>query len=130
METSNISTIFALIMLAAGVYFVYLFIMGRSKKKFPDTCLIFPKGAKFQDCADPEGYVDYIAPRLLIFGIVLLVIGGFDLADASFGLLESWTASLSTLMQILIAEFISVVLPLAALIWFAVCLNKAQKNLW
>ena len=125
---SGFELYFNIITMAYGVYAMYTAIkLWKLKKLFPNQ-LLMPKDSKPGDCLDEEGYVDYVKPRLLIFGIVLTVVGGICLVDSK------WQISAMLFSNAEKANFYlvegGIVLSLIALAWYVVCGMKARKLFW
>lgn len=126
----NFNLLFGLITTGCGIYCLYLWIRIRRLGKLPEGCFLIPKGCKSDECVDEEEYRQLLQPRLLIFSLFISVVGFFTLADAAFGLLETWTAAMSVGMRLLIMELATCIIPLVVVIWFGLDLRRIQKKLW
>lgn len=105
--------------LAAGAYCLYTFFRLRRECMLFDNKLLYPGDCKYQDCADPEGFMDFIQYRILILGAFLLVCGIFFLLNCyvfSFDLL--WI------------DIAQVAIPILGFAWYVVVQRKAAKSFW
>lgn len=130
MNTDSMMLLFDVIFLAYGAYSLYVWFRLKKTGKMPEKCLLQSQGLPMDRCLDPEGYVEFLRPRVLVFGILLLAFGGFCIADTLYGLLNTWLAGMELLPQLLIASLVTWLLPLGILIWFAVSLRRIQNKLW
>lgn len=130
MDMENVLLLFTVVMLAYGLYCLYLWVKIHRSGQMPEKSLILSQDFPMKRCIDPAEYLRYMKPRLLIFGIAITVFGLFCLADAALGLLDGWTAGFSTAARLLIMELVTCVIPLGILVWFAVCTHRIQKRLW
>lgn len=126
----DMNFLFGVITGGCGIYCLYLWLKIRGSKTIPDNCMLVPREQTMAQCIDAEEYQSYIMPRLLIFGVVLLVFGLLGLGDYYFGIFDGVTAGLSAGMRLLVLELATCILPLLVVIWFGVCLRKSQKRLW
>lgn len=126
----ELNSMFGLITGGCGIYFLYLWLKIQRSGQIPEKFPLLSKENTMKNCLDAEEFVDYIRPRLLIFSLALTVFGFFGVANGYLGLINDWTQGWSPYVQLLVLELVSCVIPLAVLIWFAVCLSRAQKRLW
>ena len=130
MNTDHILLFFDIIMLGYGIYCLYIWLKLRKTGVMPEKSLLLSQELPMKNCIDPQEYVEYMKPRLLVFGILISVIAAFCLADEAVGLMAGWTASMETLPAVLVEFAATCALPLIVLIWFGVCTYKIQKRLW
>lgn len=126
MDQNGFDTIFNLITLGYGLYAVYTWFQLRGGALFPNPLLI-PKDLRPDHCLDEAAYVAYIRPRTLILGVIAALSGGAGMADQSAGFLAAWAAALGV-SDLMLRLILMVVLPLAVVIWYAVCLVRAQRK--
>ena len=126
----SMNHLFGMITLGCGIYCLYVWIKIHTSGKVPPNSVLLPKDCTMDKCLDPEEFITYVQPRLLIFSILIIGFGLFSVIDVYLGLMDAMTAGLSELMRLLVLEAMTCILPLAAVIWFAVCLRKIQKLLW
>ena len=126
----NMNLIFGLITAGCGVYCLYQWGKIKTSGSVPDGCLILPRGSTMDECLDGEMFLKAAMPRLMIFGVLILFFGLLTLADVYFGLFDLWLAELSAGMRLLVLELITCIVPLGAVIWFAVSLRRVQNKLF
>jgi len=127
MESMN--TIINMIALGFGVYSLYVvWKLGPENKLFPNGLLV-PKDRTVEECLDSESYVQYMKPRTVALGIVLVLEGLFAILNETLGLLVRWFGELSSTMNLLLLE-IPIIIALVVIIWYSVVLVKAQKMYW
>lgn len=83
---------------------------------------LYPASCKPECCKDIAGFVRFITPRMVGFGVTGLVLCVFLLCSEIFGLLSflpEWLSKRSAF-----------VLFLPLFIWYAVFINKAAKRFW
>ncbi len=124
----NFNLFFNIITIGGGIYCLYSLIKMKMAGKLIPNQLLVPKNAKPEDCLDEELYIQYISPRILVLGILLLLGGGIqmvvdhlDLAAKLFPAVEN--------INLYVNEG-CVALCLAGLVWYMVCWNKALKTFW
>ena len=62
---------------ASGVYAIYTVIRLRATMYLFPNRFLYPSNCKPEDCTDESGFIDYILPRLTIFGVACLLLGIF-----------------------------------------------------
>ena len=101
----------------SGGYALYTVIrLHVTQYLFPNRFL-YPSNCKPEDCTDVGGFIKYIVPRLLIFGIACLLLGSF--------LALSWFAGLFTLPKWL--DYVMPFLGIGIFAWYIVIQNKVYK---
>lgn len=118
MDTNSFDLFFNLITLCCGAYCLYLWFQLRRQGLNMPKCPLVPTDQTPSDCMDPEAYVAYMQPRMLVLGVVVLV-------TSVLGLLTGTVLPYTMWMQIVV-----IVLPLAVLVWFCICFTKARKEYW
>lgn len=126
MDQNGFNSIFNLITLGYGLYAVYTWFRLLREPLFSNPLLI-PKDLSPKDCLDAETYVAYIRPRTLILGIIAAISGGVGLIGEATGFLSAVAAAIGLDVAMFQLIFL-VALPLAVVIWFAVCLVRAQRK--
>ncbi len=110
--------IFDFISIACGGYILITWFKLRiAGRLFPNSLLI-PKDKAPKDCLDAPGYIAYIGPRMLIFGIPVLLFGVISLINEYVQFYGLWVAEGMTFAT------------LGFIIWYAVCTRKAVKMFW
>ena len=113
------SILFLLVVLFFGIYCGYGFLrLNREKTLFPHRFL-YPNYCPHDECIDPDGYIEYIRPKLAIFSGIMLLSG--VTLFVSYFVLE--LRGVSTLLGVYVAPFI-------AYLYYTSCLKKAAKLYW
>lgn len=114
-------TLFLLVMLlGCGGFSVYTAVKLKKKGCLFSSKILYPGNCNPTECTDEVGFMLYIFPRLLIFGIACLVFGLLICFDTYVGLgLPVWFSNS-------VMPFIG--LPL--FIWYMVVQNRASKLFW
>ena len=124
----NMDLIFGLIMTGCGIYCLYSWGKIRATGKVPDGAMILPVGHSEGDCLDLQEYLSHIMPKFLILSILVTLFGCVTLGNAYFSILDVWTAAMTPGMRLLVLELVTCFIPLGVVIWFAICLRRAQKR--
>ena len=127
---SSMNYLFSIITLIMGGYGLYMWISIRRTGDVPVGSILLPRDRTLSDCIDEEEFLSYIRPRLLIFSVLIFLYGVFCAVDTAMDLIGQWVADMSGRMADLTVQGLTCVLPMSILIWFALTLNKIQKELW
>ena len=74
----NLLEMFLILMLVgSGVYALYTVIRLKATLYLFPNRFLYPSNCKPEDCTDVPGFIEYILPRLTIFGIACLLLGIF-----------------------------------------------------
>ena len=119
---------FNIINLACGVYCLYTALKLRKVGKLFPNQLLIPKDSTPDDCLDEEGCVEYVSPRLLVFGIILTLIGVVCLADSTLHLGASLFPQIENLSFYLVEG--GIILALVSWVWYMSCWLKCRKLYW
>lgn len=116
----QIFSLILIVMLAGyGGYSVYSAIRLRREGVMFPSKVLYPGNCNPADCVDQVGFISYIFPRLLIFGIACILSAGATAFDTYIGF------HLPPVMQyILPFSFLPI------LVWYMVVQNKASKLFW
>lgn len=125
MDLTSMNTLFSLIMLVFGVYCIYAWYQLRDGT-LPEKFALLNKELPASKCLDPEQYVAYVRPRLLVFSVAMTAFGVLSVVDARLSIIQSWFPDQAFWIQLMLTS----VIPFAMVVWFAVCLHKIQKELW
>lgn len=113
-----IDAFLTLAFLAGGIYFVYTFFAcGRWEKLKPNE-LLYPSGCAPEQCRDPEGFLGYIRPRMLIFGLLCIATAVLVILTL---LALPWPYYMRSVGFLLGAAICCV---------YLYCLNRAKKKFW
>ena len=116
---SMISILLVIMMLGLGVYCIYTFFrLHREYYLFPNKFL-YPGDCPPENCTDVSGFIEFILPRILIFGIAVILCGiGYGMLDLVWKVKH-------------IAVFIcSLVIPLGIFAWYIYVQRKAANLFW
>ncbi|MDO5422962.1 MAG: hypothetical protein Q4F41_04470 [Eubacteriales bacterium] len=103
-----------LIITGFGVYLLYAWFLMAQKGEVKEN-LVLPKNMTMKRCKDKDGFVNFMKPKMLGFGIVMLICG-------LFGLLNDFTGVLGNFSLLITVIF------LVAAIWYGVGTKNAIKN--
>lgn len=106
-------------LLCCGIYAVYTVIRLRRNYYLESNKILYPTDCAPDTCLDPDGYIEYILPRLTVVGIAMLLQSAL-LAVSTFVLKlnDGWVDVLMTL-------------PIAAIFaYYIIVMKKAAKRFW
>lgn len=112
----NMYLLVDVLFVGCGIYVLYAFYLMKAKGEVKENVLM-SKEVSIKSCKDKAAYIAYMAPKLLIFGVVLVIVGAVGFADDYFKFLG---------MGILIVQ----ALGLGVIIYFAVVSRKSVKMFW
>ncbi len=113
-----LNVLLLVMLLGFGAYGIYTYIrLRRTYEMFPNK-FMYPGNCKPEECLDPDGFLDYIMPRVLILSVLMLVCG---LAYGVYYVMK---------LDLFWVDIASMVVPVAILIWYAVAQRKASKLYW
>lgn len=115
---NSMFALFDFISLAAGAYVLYTWYRLLVAKRLFANSLLVPKDRTPKDCADADGYIRYILPRLLVLGLFLFLFGAVSMANSSLQFYSDTVA--------IALNFVA----LAVIAWYAVCSVRAVKRFW
>jgi hypothetical protein len=95
-----------------GVYLIFAAINMRKTGKIHSILLT---EAELKKCRNPEGFVNYVSPRLLFFGVLCGLAGIFGIVSELL-LSAAWT------------DYVSVFVILAAVVIFNMQFKKARED--
>ena len=117
MNGNLIDVVIAAMLAGSGVYGIISSLrLKKVGKLFPNK-MLYPGRCEPADCVDVEGFIEYIVPKMIIFGILCIILAAGTVvvafAEVSF--------------SILIFEMAVVV---AVFAYIGVVQNKASKLFW
>lgn len=105
-----------LIILGSGAYVLYCYYLLKFKGEIKEG-LLLPKGTNVNKCTDKAAYTKEVENKILLYGIAVLICGGFGVLETQTGLLGKW-------YLVVIAVF------LAVTFWFAMVVKKSGEKYW
>ena len=104
-------------LLVYGALCLYTGLRLRGATKLFDSQVLYPGGLKKEDCCDPEGFIAYMRPRMLLLGAAFILSGLVYLAKLRLGLPK-------------IASIVHIVLTVAVLLFGFWSFHDAAKRFW
>lgn len=102
-----------------GIYSIYTCIrLRRECMLFPNK-ILYPGNCRPEDCIDVDGFMDFILPRLLITGLLMLA------CAVAYGV-----CAIALKMDNVVLDVASMVVPVGILVLYAVIQRKAYKLYW
>lgn len=109
-------SIIDIIVIACGVYILYVYYVLKFKGEIKET-LLLPKDVLAKKCRDKAAYINEMSPKVLIYGIIVVLCGGCGLLESRLGLLGSFYLAVLAVFA-------------AATVWFAIQAKKSVKKYW
>lgn len=125
MDINSMNNLFSMITLLFGGYCFYGWYQLRDGR-IPEKFALLGNQLPPEKCLDEEYYVSYMRPRLLFFGIAMVLAGLIGVLDAQFDIFNLLFADKGFLVSLVLTSIV----PFAIIVWFAVCVYKIQKELW
>lgn len=119
-DMGGILTWFLVLMLfGCGIYAIYTYIrLHRTCMLFPNKFL-YPGNCTADTCADVDGFIDYIEPRLLLLGVATLLCG---IAYTVYAMVLKGSS--------IWMDIATVVIPAGIFVWYMFVQRKAAKLYW
>lgn len=112
-----------------AAYSIYTYVRLRRYWGFFPNKFLLPANCKPEDCLDEDGYLEYMAPKLLIFGLlcILCAVVYVPVMLPNIALLMGMEEG-TTFYTV----YCSIVpfLGFGAFVWYMVCQTKASKRFW
>ena len=105
-----------LIILGSGAYIIYCYYLLKFKGEIKEG-LLLPKGTNVKKCTDKAAYIKEVENKILLYGVAVLICGGFGVLETQTGLLGKW-------YLVVIAVFLVVT------VWFAMVVKKSGEKYW
>ena len=113
------SILYLVVILFFGCYCGYGFLrLRRERELFPHRFL-YPNYCPFDLCIDPEGYMDFIRPRIAVLSVIMLLSGLTQFVSYFIPSMRTVGLSLSIY-----------VIPFVAFLCYTSALRKAAKRFW
>ena len=119
----SISSTMALILIAllfgSGIYALYTYFRLRKTYELFSNKFMYPGNCATDNCVDPDGFIDYMLPRLLLLGIVMVL----------FGIAYTFYC---VMMQpgTLLLDIVSLIIPIGIFVWYMLVQRKASREFW
>ena len=104
---------------AVALYLFYTVFRLRRDRVLFDNKLLYPGGCTKDDCLDPDGFIDYILPRLIIIGAAFLLCGAFTALVVFIPAMDT-----------LVCNILEIVFPIAAIAWYSFVSRHAAREYW
>lgn len=114
---SDLYFLIDMLITAAGVYVVVQYLISLKTHTIQQN-LLLPKDVDVKKCKNPEGYIRYIGPRQVIFGLAAVACGVMNLIQDA----TEWNSGLVSIGGT--AVF------LVATVWYAYGMRKAVSEYW
>lgn len=116
-----------LMLVGSGGYALYTYFRLRKSWGFFDNKFLLPGNCPPEECLDPEGFLEYIHPRLLILGVLCCV--------AAILCVPVMLPDVAELIGLggTLYTVINYVVPLmgfGVFVWYMFCQNRAAKRFW
>lgn len=117
MDTNSIYSIVDLIIGAGGLYVIYLTVTMMKTGKLKQNGLL-PKDLDIEKCKDTAGYINFMGPRQMGFGILALFCG-------IIGLIHDFTGMIGGIVYL-----ICIILMVIYIIFYSLQAKKAVQMFW
>lgn len=95
--------------------------LNRACRLIPSR-FIYPSNCKPELCRDVLGFIRFITPRLIVFGLLGLLLAVFFVVNEMTGLLSALPAWFS--------DGVALFLFVPLFVWYVIFINKAAKRFW
>lgn len=109
-------SIIDLLIMACGAYVLYNYYLLKFKGEIKET-LLLPKDVSAKKCKDKQAYITEISPKVLIYGIIVLVSGAAGIFEDKYQMLGNYYLIILAVFGI-------------GTIWFAMAVKKAAEKYW
>ena len=109
--------IITVMLLAGGVYSLYSCIKVKKEQCLFENKILYPSNCHPDDCIDPEGFIQFIVPRMTFFGIMCLIFGAATIAASVF----EWGS---------VAAIIQTVGVVGVFVYIMVINNRSARIYW
>ncbi len=106
-----------IIIIICGGYVLYVYYLLKMKGEIKES-LLLPKDISAAKCKDKTAYIAEISPKVLIYGVAVVIFGILGLSESQWGLL-GYNIYLVVLLAFAVAT-----------VWFARVSKKAVKKYW
>ena len=121
LQFNLLDLLMAVLLLGTGLYCIYTAIRVRRECDFFENKMLLPGNCKPEECTDPEGFFDFIFPRILLFGVAMILCAVLDfgsLCAVRSGLVGIWL------------YWVQLIVPFGCFAWFIILQRSAAKRFW
>lgn len=119
MDMTGMMDIMLVVMfIGCGLYGIYSYFMQRKETAVLANKMICPSNCEPKKCRQPKAFLQFILPRVLGFGIGLVVFGALFILDHMYGNNSPWLT------------LVLMVLPILLLVWYVREQHRAVKRFW
>ena len=108
-----------IMLLGYGAYALYTAIRLRRTYMLFQNKFLYPGNCSMETCLDEDGFIDYILPRITIWGVVMVIFG-------ILLVINTYILKFSGLW----VDIASIVLPVSSVMWYMIIQRKAAKLYW
>jgi threonine/homoserine/homoserine lactone efflux protein len=105
------------IIAAGGLYIIYLTYMMMKSGQLKENALL-PKGTDIGKCKDAAGYIRYMGPKQIVFGVMALACG-------VIGVVHDYTGAVNAYVYLA-----CIAIMVIYLIYYSIQSKKAMKLFW
>lgn len=109
--------IVTVMLVAGGVYSLYSCIKLKKEQYLFENRILYPSNCQPDDCIDPEGFIQFIVPRMTFFGIMCIIFGLVTIGSSLLNLGD-------------LATGIQMVAVVAVFAYIMVINNRSAKIFW
>ena len=109
--------IVTILLVGGGIYAIYSCLNLKKEQYLFENKILYPSNCSPDDCLDPAGFIAFIVPRMLYFGVMCILFGIFTLVTS---FMEMGTI-------VMIAETVAV---LAVFVYIGFMNNRSAKYYW
>lgn len=106
------------LLIGVGAYALYSVAKVKKAGELIDNKLLYPGNCDPKDCLDPAAFLDFIVPRLMVFGAACLVMGLVTALTTYVIAVPPWL------------DLVKPVFAIAAFIYYMVAQHRAAKIFW
>lgn len=117
-----LSLAMALLLLWVGVNLLVNVVRLNKTYELTANRFLYPANCRPEDCKNVAGFIRFMTPRMIAFGVLCLLF-------AVFVTLQSMTALFSELPP-WIGNGLPLLLFLPLFVWYVIFINKAAKRFW
>lgn len=109
--------IVTVMLVGGGIYSIYSCIKLKKEQYLFENKILYPSNCPPDSCIDPEGFIQFIIPRMTFFGVMCIIFGVATLAGSLLDM-----GDLATIVQMVAVA--------AVFIYIMVVNNRSSKIYW